>query len=302
MTAAPIPRRVPALFLLAALAPLASAPAAPPQPESPAARARTLAAAGRLEAAIELLETEAANDPQALVALAGLLTRADRIAEAEATLARVLATAPDATPLAVTRASLLFRLHRYREAKEVLDAILARTRDHPFAHYFLGAIALRLDDPETAAQHAERAVAAFPRGARPAHSDPLADALDLLGQARLELGDHAAGEGALREALRIQPHRPGARYLLAQSLLEREGVEDGMVEQEIFAAARAASEAVGLGTSLLGDSAAAEAEFRRALRIWPDHPLALLALANLLEATDREAEAADLRLRLDPGR
>lgn len=61
--------------------------------EDAVAAARRLAEAGRLAEAIALLEDDSA-DPRRLAALAQLLTRADRIPEAEEALRRVLIAAP----------------------------------------------------------------------------------------------------------------------------------------------------------------------------------------------------------------
>ena len=134
--------------------------------EDAVAAARRLAEAGRLGEAIALLEDDSAH-PRRLAGLAELLTRADRIPEAEEALRRALIAAPQA-PLAATRASLLFRLSRYAEARDVLMQVIEREPDHPFAHYYLGAIALRTADSEAALQHAQRAISGFPSPGRSA--------------------------------------------------------------------------------------------------------------------------------------
>ena len=234
------------------------------------------------------------EDLRRLVALADELVRADRIPEAEDTLRRVLLRMPDATPIAVNRASLLFRLSRYAEAEEVLRGVLDRSPDHPLAHYFLGAIAMRAGGPhgadaEAAARHAEVALAGF-SDRDPAGLSRRAEALHLLGEARLALGDEDAGEAALRSSLEIESFQPGPRYLLGRHLIRTGRVEAGTQELEVFSKAKAASEAVALAASLLHDGnrrAIAESHLRRALTLWPDHPPALSLMAGILAATGR---------------
>lgn len=240
-----------------------------------------------------------------LVALADGLVRADRLPEAEDALRRAQQAMPDAIPIAVNRGSLLFRLSRYAEADSVLRTVLDRSPRHPIAHYLLGAIAMRdggrgKTDPVAAARHAEVALAGF------SEQDPSgrvrrAETLHLLGEARLALGDETAGEAAVRASLDIAPFQPGPRYLLGRHLIRAGRVVEGTRELEVFAEAKAASEAVALTISLFRDGNQpdiAEASLRRALTLWPDHPPALQALAELLTATGRDTEAEAIRSRL----
>lgn len=246
------------------------------------------------------------EDLRRLVALADELVRADRIPEAEDTLRRVLLRMPDATPIAVNRASLLFRLSRYAEAEEVLRGVLDRSPDHPLAHYFLGAIAMRAGGPhgadaEAAARHAEVALAGF-SDRDPAGLSRRAESLHLLGEARLALGNEDAGEAALRSSLEIESFRPGPRYLLGRHLIRTGRGEAGRQELGIFAKAKEASETVASAMSLFRDAGqplAAETRLRHALAVWPDHPPALDLLAGLLASTGRSAEAEEIRNRLD---
>lgn len=250
-------------------------------------------------------DPEAAEDPRRLVALADELVRADRIPEAEDALRRALLRRPDATPVAVNRASLLFRLSRYAEAETVLRGVLERSPDHPLAHYFLGAIALRAGgmrgvDAEAAVRHAEAALTGLSEQ-RPSSLSQRAEALHLLGEARLALGDGDAGEDALRASLDLESFQPGPRYLLGRHLIRTGRVETGTRELEAFAKAKAASEAVAVAISLLRDGnqpAAAESHLRRALSVWPDHPPALQFLLDALTAAGQRAEAEAIRRRL----
>ena len=232
------------------------------------------------------------EDLRRLVALADELVRADRIPEAEDALRQVLLRRPDAIPIAVNRASLLFRLSRYAEAERVLRGILDRSPDHPLAHYFLGAIAMRAGGPggaEAAVRHAEAALAALPES-DPARFSQRAEALHLLGEARLALGVSDAGEAALRASLEIAPFQPGPRYLLGRHLIRTDRVEAGTHELEVFSKAKAASDAVAQAASLFHDAnqqAVAESHIRRALSIWPDYPPALQLLARILAPTGR---------------
>lgn len=270
--------------------------------EDAVAAARRLAEAGRLGEAIALLEDDSA-DPRRLAAPAELLTRADRIPEAEEAPRRALIAAPQATPLAVPRASLLFRLSRYAEPRDVLMSVVEREPNHPFAHYYLGAIALRTADPEAALQHAQRAIAGFPEhGGGVGDTGGRADVLHLLGEAQLAAGERNAGEASLREAIRLAPVHPGPHYLLGRHLIESGRTREGEQELEMFAAAKEASEAVALGISLFrdaGDPNAPEKELRRVLELWRDHPAGRAALANLLRATGRREDARVLPPRLN---
>lgn len=245
------------------------------------------------------------EDLRRLVALADELVRADRIPEAEDALRRVLLQRPDATPVAVNRASLLFRLSRYAEAEEVLRGVLDRSPDHPLAHYFLGAIAMRAGGPggvdaEAAAHHAEAALAGL-SDHNPAALSQRAEAYHLLGEARLALGDGHAGEAAVRASLELAPFQPGPRYLLGRHLIRTGRVEAGKQELEVFAKAKAASEAVAEAASLFHDgnqTTVAEAHLRRALTLWPDYSDALQLLATILASTGRVTEANAIQSRL----
>lgn len=245
------------------------------------------------------------EDLRRLVALADDLVRADRIPEAEDALRQVLLRRPDAIPIAVNRASLLYRLSRYAEAEAVLRGVLERSSTHPLAHYFLGAIAMRVGGPggvdaEAAVRHAEAALAALPES-DPAHLSQRAEAFHLLGEARLALGVIDAGETALRASLEIAPFRPGPRYLLGRHLIRTGRVEAGTQELGVFDKAKRASEAVTLAASLLREGHQpdpAEIHLRSALGLWPDHPPALSLLVEVLLATDRTAEAESIRRRL----
>lgn len=234
------------------------------------------------------------EDLRRLVALADDLVRADRIPEAEDALRQVLLRRPDAIPIAINRASLLYRLSRYAEAENVLRGVLDRSPTHPLAHYFLGAIAMRVGGPggvnaEAAVRHAEAALAALTES-DPARLSQRAEAFHLLGEARLALGDGDAGEAAVRASLEIAPFQPGPRYLLGRHLIRTGRVEAGKQELAVFIQAKSASEAVALAAALFHDgnqSAAAESHLRRALTLWPEHPLALRLLAEIRVGTGR---------------
>ncbi len=268
--------------------------------------ARKLVEAGRTAEAIDLLGRTPDDDPRRLGLLADLLARAGRVPEAEQTLALALRSAPDRTELVVARASLLFQLSRYDEARAVLEPVLAGSPDHPFAHYYLGAILLRTGDPVGAARHAERALGRMtpdaPGGGIPRHAEafhpgsaaegghsgaggdrilPRAEALHLLGEARLRVGDDAPGEAALREALEVAPWHPGPAYRLGQHLVGVGRAAEGARLLDRFARARRAAEAVELGIHLLPrDPVAAERQFREALRVFPGHLPAARLLAR----------------------
>lgn len=256
------------------------------------------------------VEAAASEDPRRLVALADELVRADRLPEAEDALRRVQQAMPDAVPIAVNRASLLFRLSRYAEADKVVRAVFDRSPLHPVANYLLGAIAMRAGgpsggtDPEAAARHAEVALAGFSEQDA-AGRFRRAETLYLLGEARLALGEEAGGESAVRASLEIAPFQPGPRYLLARHLIRAGRREEGRRELEVFAKAKAASEAVAHAQSLFHDANQpdiAESSLRHALTLWPGHPPALRLLAQILATTGRTEDAQAIRSRLGNSR
>jgi predicted O-linked N-acetylglucosamine transferase (SPINDLY family) len=84
---------------------------------------------GQRNAAIDALETAsvlAPDAPQPIAYLGGVLARSTRLREAERTLRRASELDPDNTQIANDQATVLIRLHRPSEARELLAGVIAR--------------------------------------------------------------------------------------------------------------------------------------------------------------------------------
>jgi predicted O-linked N-acetylglucosamine transferase (SPINDLY family) len=89
---------------------------------------------GRAEEAADLLETPVALAPDAgipIAALANSQLHAGRFSQALPTLRRAVELAPHDLPLRNNLAAALNRVHRYREAREILEAVIAEHGEQP---------------------------------------------------------------------------------------------------------------------------------------------------------------------------
>jgi superkiller protein 3 len=243
-------RMVPALVLCAAL------PAgADKRLDEAVAKAEQQLAQGKTDEAVKILQKAAAQarrDPEAQVALAGLLTRLGRLDEAGAALGRAaeLATAAPAAVRArvhATRSAFALRAGTVREALDLARAAV----EAGAAAETLAALAraqARAGDPE-ARETASRAVGAGPSSAvaHIARGDALREAW---------LGKDS--EAAYRRALELEPRSAAAETGLALALAAQ-GKAGPALE-----AARAATEA---------DPACAEAQVAVGLASLAQDPL-----------------------------
>lgn len=263
-------------------------------------RARLLAESGRVEEAVNLLESRRRTEPRApeLAYLAQLYATDGRLPQAAAALKRALSLAPEQDGLRVTLGAMLFELRRYEEARSELELAIARRGGLALAQYYLAAVyrgLSRLDLAETAAL---RAIELSPSPVRvpldsPAPA-PAVAARHLLAEIRFEAGKEA--EPLLREALAAEPDLASARYLLAR-LLERLGrAEEAEEELRRFDRIKRAEAhlAQGLDLSRLGQREEAIAELRLAVEAHPEHARSLFLLGRELLRAGRKPEALPL--------
>jgi tetratricopeptide (TPR) repeat protein len=159
--------------------------------------------------------------PRILDALA--LGDQGRLDEALALSAEVLRDHPDSDDAHLTRAKLLIRARRSREAEGELHRATQINADLTDAHFLLGAIAAGRDDWEAAERSFQRAVELKPSYGL-AHQN--------LGTCRLKLGKKPQAEEAFRQAVRYQPELPVARLELGALLLEAGKAKEAMPHLE----------------------------------------------------------------------
>jgi predicted O-linked N-acetylglucosamine transferase (SPINDLY family) len=130
-----------------------------------AARGVLLGLLGRRDAAIEILEAAAALAPDCAATAQALGTaymRANQLAPAAAALAQAAALAPADAGLRNNLAAVLIRLHRYREARESLETLLATHGESPGVLCNLTNALVSLGLQEAGLQAARRAIALAP--------------------------------------------------------------------------------------------------------------------------------------------
>src|SRR5215831_10178801 len=178
------------------------------------------------------------------------------------------------------------------DALELLRRAAAQDAANPAASFHLGnLLALRGDLAE--------AITAYERALRRAPSHP--DLLVNLGIARAQSGDSAAAERCYREALRHNPAHVPALGNLAHSLFQREQFGAALEHYDgLLAAMPQAGAEVwnnrGVCQQRLGERAAAEQSFRRALALEPESPEICANLGFLL-CESRRYDAARPLLR-----
>jgi tetratricopeptide (TPR) repeat protein len=179
-------------------------------------------------------------------------------------------------------------------ALELAQRAAQHAPDHPAVQHLIGLAALRL-------QRWPLARAAFDSALTSGIDST--EALRGRGYAAERMGDPAAAERDFRRALTLAPRDPATLSLLAGLLLdldrgaEATSLADRLIEMDPDRASHwtlAGRLAVGLG-----DLAAAERDFRRALILEPGDREARYALAQLLTRTGRVDEA-ERELRLLP--
>lgn len=162
-----------------------------------------LAAAGRTDEALDQFETTSARRPpypQAFLQHGGQLSRMGRFDQAIATLESGIALAPEVLELRMELGFVHLKLNHRARARELFQAVLAVAPERDDALKALAKITA-LDGGYAAAADIYRRVLA---------RQPL-DVVtrNNLGICQLELGDRAAGEASLREAIRGAPQLAG---------------------------------------------------------------------------------------------
>jgi tetratricopeptide (TPR) repeat protein len=147
--------------------------------------------------------------PRVLDALA--LGDQGRLDDALALIGEVLRDHPDSDDAHLTRAKLLIRARRSRDAEGELKRTLQLNDEVTDAHFLLGAITAERGDWEAAERGFQRAVELKPAYAV-AHQN--------LGTCRLKLGKKPEAEESFRQAVRYQPELPVAQLELGALLLE----------------------------------------------------------------------------------
>jgi tetratricopeptide (TPR) repeat protein len=267
--------------------------------------ARAAAARGDFESAKAVLEKEVAVSPtaEALAFLSQLQVATDAIPQGAESLARALELAPDQYRWRTTLGALYYRLGKLDEAERELARVVSAQSPAPVARYYLAAVEKARGNLTRAEENARLAAKHMP-------DEPVAASLPRLDfslrvnarymLAEIEVGLGRNVEESLSGILQIEPTHPGARYLLARSLLKRGMKEEGRNQLAIFERAKRAQEHLreGLDFSQAGNHERAVAEYRRALEAYPDHPRALYFLARELVSRSRIDEAQELLWRL----
>lgn len=140
---------------------------------------------------------------------------------------------------------------------------------------------LELGRPQAALTEVQRALSAAGAHGPGTSGGPPAEALQLIGLCLIRLGDPAAARQALRSAVVSDPNDAHGHYLLGYAYSESR--EDGD-----------ASAGAELAAEVAADPALALSCYREALRLSPEQPVYLRALAEALAARKQFAEALAL--------
>lgn len=170
-------------------------------------RAEVLRAAGKSDAAIEVMENLARMFPEApevFAATGDLMRQSDRMEDAQAAYSRALAlyadTAPQRWLVHYTRAIALHQLDRWPEAETDFRAALALQPDHPQVLNYLGySLVERGEKLDEALAMIQKAAAARPDNGA---------IVDSLGWVLFKLGDYDQAVVHLEKAASLEPVDP----------------------------------------------------------------------------------------------
>jgi cellulose synthase operon protein C len=289
----------------AVLAPLAAPGVEPADGEALFLAARAALALGRGEQGEELLERAARAAPQSLAAvlLADLRTRQERHQEAADLLAPIVAdldavAARDealAARLALHYASTLAALGRGGEALAPVRRATELAPGDPEAWRLLGDLLIEREEIEAA----RRAFARVQELEQEAHEAEVAaaerrrrvDELVLASAAHHEAGRWEEALAALRQAIALDGTALQPRLLEIRLLLSLQRAAEALARgDELVRLAPDHPDARhlrGMARLAGGDPASAEADFRRALAVAPNHPGAANGLALARAALGR---------------
>lgn len=235
--------------------------------------------AGDPAAAVAILEDAAPSDPAERGFLGMLLCRVGRTADGATVLASVLATRPGDLTTRVNLATALLSLHRADEATDVIAGAPVRDvrlrRLHAFICQERGAL--------------DEACAAYEEVVRAVPTD--FEALNNLGNARLELGDADAAIVALRGAVGLRPDIAMPHVNLARALTTAERHAERLTAMRAAARRFPGDAAIllelGLAEGANDNFDNAERALRRSIAREPADPAAYLELAILYENLNR---------------
>ena len=204
-------------------------------------------------------------------------------------LSRAVLREPDAPGIRLSLARLYNQTGRYERALSMGRGLRERFPSRFEAHEILGTAHLALGDADAAVQSYRAFVAGTPE---------LALAHYLLGNALLRAEDEEGALASFGRALKLDPELAGAAVASAVLLEKRarhaEAIERS--EQALRVTPDDAFARLILAEALRanGEVARAEAEYRRAVELQPRFPVFSLRLADLLESTQRSAEAREV--------
>jgi tetratricopeptide (TPR) repeat protein len=261
--------------------------------------AKVLGWAGKLEEAETPLRRAAEvipEEPEVWLNLGIVEQRTGRYGESLEALDRAASLAPGWDLVHFNRGVTLARLGRHQAAVAALRRALELRPGYPEAQRNLALLLRESGDPEAALEALEAAAAAGP-GGRP---DPALQRERAL--VYRTLGRLADAEEILRRLLAEAPGDPGLRTDLAVTLARRQRLEEAAAElgraladdpshaEAWYNLGVVRSRGAGRQVAESGD---AEAAYRRALELAPDHPQAHNALGVLLAGRGELVPALD---------
>lgn len=177
-------------------------------------------------------------------------------------------------------------LGRVEDAKREYEEALRQNRAYEHARYNLGMLLQQTGQVDQALDQLTTAVRANPNSA---------EARVALGMAlqRLRRTDEAIAQ--YREALKLKPDASDARNNLGAALVSQGKLEEAVHEYDeavrLLPGSAMAQTNYGYALAKLGRTDEAERHLREAIRLQPSDPQAHYALANLLQSTNRMADA-----------
>ena len=249
-------------------------------------KAQALAASGRVDEAVPLLESYVSSNPTSLVGFHSLAAAYAAVGDdrAEQTYRRAIALSPRDYPLRLELTESLWALGRSDAGNEEIRKLLAEAGS-PRLHEHYAFELLRQQRFADASREFERAC-----------SVPCeAEALEAWAGALLETGSFAESAARYRQAIAREPNRISARHSLGRVLLLAGDPASARVELEraVERAPRSGEVLFDLGRAIetLGHADEAEAAYRKSLVLAPELSRAHYALGTLLARRGRGEEA-----------
>jgi tetratricopeptide (TPR) repeat protein len=240
------------------------------------------------------------TDASALMLLGNTLLDLDQTQEAGQTFARALAAEPGSIPANLAAGKLLLSQHRYPEAMDRFETILAQHShqdpDHVAARKGEVAAATELAVSSRRDNHPDRALAALRHAC-----EKLPDSPDLQldrGLQAFELGQLPEADEALHAARKLAPANPTILYALARLETEQQKMPEAERHYKAYLAARPNDETAhyGLGYvyAALLNTEGARREFETSIRLQPQQTEAYYQLGQIALDAHRDDEAKPL--------